>query len=73
MEPITIRSVKIDASEKVVICIISEQEKVRFKTYCDGLNEFQTIIPCKKFKIDIEGQIEDCYINSVEIEYVKRK
>lgn len=73
MEPITIRSVKIDASEKVVICIISEHEKVRFKTYCDGLNEFQTIIPCKKFKIDIEGQIEDCYINSVEIEYVKRK
>ena len=69
----TIKKFVIDASAKVNIKLISDQTSVNFTTYTDGINEFQTIIPCKKFKFEISSNQNNPTIRHIELEYVKRK
>lgn len=72
MEMITLRKIIIDSSKDIEFKIISEQGEYSFNTYCDGINQFQTIIPCKKFKIEVNSTADMPYVNLVKIEYVKR-
>ncbi len=73
MEPVTLRNIVIDASADIELTIITESEEYKFNTYCDGINKFQTIINCKKFKIELKSNSAEPYINAVQIEYIKRK
>lgn len=70
---VVLRNICIDSSKDVKFKIVTEQGEYEFKTYCEGLNKFQTIINCKKFKIEIESNAVEPWINAVQIEYVKRK
>ncbi len=69
----TIRKVIVDASKNSTVKIVTDQNSVNFTTYTDGINEFQTIIPCKKFKFEITSSDNDPIIRHIEIEYIKRK
>ncbi|MFQ6724496.1 MAG: hypothetical protein ACLRFE_04125 [Clostridia bacterium] len=71
MNPVTIRKIKVDSSKDVQFKIITDKDKVIFNATKSGINEFQTIIPCQKFKIEIISNAKDAYVNLVEIEYVK--
>ena len=73
MEDITLRNITFEASKDVELKIITDQGEYRFDTYCDGINKFQTIINCKKFKIEITSNALEPYVNAVQIEYIKRK
>ena len=72
MEPITIRQIKVDALKHIQIKIITEERTVSVETYCDGINEFQVIVPCSKFKVEICSKEEKINVRSIEIEYVKQ-
>ena len=71
LEPITIRNFSLEASRDIQFTIITEQGEFVFNTYCDGVNQFQTIIQCGKFKIKIESSKKDAFVNWVQLEYVR--
>jgi len=73
VEGMTIRNIKVESSSGVEIKIITDEKEYSFNTYCDGVNNFQTIIPCRKFRIEINSLIESPYINLIQLEYIKRK
>ncbi len=73
VDDITIRNIIVEASKDVELKIITDENQYSFNTYCDGVNHFQTIIPCRKFKIEINSQILSPYVNLIQFEYVKRK
>lgn len=70
---ITIRKVTVDASAGVVIKIITDNGFKAFTTYQNGINEFQTIIQCKKCKLDIQTNLDKPTISNIEIEYEGRE
>lgn len=71
MQQIVIRNIIVDASAGVKVKIITEDGQYVFDTYCNGINNFQTIISCRKFKIEIESCESECYVNLVQLEYEK--
>ena len=70
---ITIRNIAIESSKDIELKIITDENEYSFTTYCDGINDFQTIIPCRKFKVEINSQTQSPYVNCIQCEYVKRK
>ena len=70
---ITIRKLIVDATKGVNFKIITECGETQFNTYQDGINEFQTIIQCKKFKMEMTTNEDDPKISHVELQYVKRR
>ncbi|MBQ8522779.1 MAG: hypothetical protein IJ458_03865 [Clostridia bacterium] len=72
MERITIRKVKFDSSKAVSVIIFTDEDSYTFNATREGVNEFKTIIACKKFNIKICANIADAYVNLVEIEYVRQ-
>lgn len=70
---ITIRKLIVDATKGVNFKIITECGETQFNTYQDGINEFQTIIQCKKFKMEMTTNEDDPKISHVELQYAKRK
>lgn len=70
---ITIRKVIVESSKDVKFTIITDNGNYIFNTYTDGINEFQTIMPCRKFKIQISTSTQNPYVNIIQLEYVKRK
>lgn len=70
---ITIRKMIIESSKGVEVAIITDSGSYIFNTYTDGINEFQTIIPCRKFKMQISTSTQNPYVNIIQLEYVKRK
>lgn len=73
MDDITLRNIVVDCSAGVTLKIITEQGEYSFDAYCNGINKFQTIINCKKFKIELDSSDVEPYVNTVQIEYIKRK
>ena len=73
MEPITIRKIVCDASSNIELKLITDSQQYTFTTTQDGITEFQTIIPCKKFKTEISSIAQSPYVNLIQLEYEKRK
>lgn len=73
MSGCTIRKITVDATKNVTVKLVTDIGVVNFTTYTDGINEFQTIVPCKKFKFEISSNENSAIIRHIEIEYVKRK
>lgn len=73
MDNMTIRKISIEGSKGIEFKIIADSKEFCFNTYCNGFNHFQTIIPCCKFKIEINSSIEEPYLNLIQIEYETHK
>lgn len=74
IQSLTIRKLYVDASKGVVVKIITDENVIsEFNVVKDGINEFQTIIPCKKFKIEVVANTNDVYVNLIKIDYVKQR
>lgn len=71
-ERVTIRKVVADVAKDMTIQIITENSTINLESYCDEVNEFQVIIPCNKFKIQVLSSTGNGYIKSIEIQYVKK-
>ena len=71
LELINIRRVTIDSGGNIQMRIITDEKRYYFKKRDDVCKTYNTVIPCKKFQIEIVSLDKDAYINSVEIEYVK--
>ena len=72
MEDITIRKMLVEGSKDVLLKVITDENEYSFTTYCDGINNFQSIIPCKKFKLEVSSNIENPSVNLIQLEYIKR-
>lgn len=70
LSKITIRNLNIDASANIKVKIITDLGSKTFTTYKNGINEFQTILPCSKFKIEISSSQNLPYINLIKLKYV---
>lgn len=70
---VTIRKIVVEADSGVDIQIVTDEEVYTFTTYTSGVNEFQSIIPCKKFQIQIASTAHTPYVNFIQLEYEKRK
>ncbi len=73
MKQFAIRKLVVDCSQNVTVRIICDGKEYLFNSYCEGVNEFYTLILCKKFKIAVTSNNQFPYVNYVEVEYVKQK
>lgn len=72
LEQIVIRNITLYSNSDVCLKIITNNSIYDFKTSVDGINKFQTIIPCDNFKIEINADTEDINIKYLDIEYFKK-
>lgn len=70
LSKITIRKIYVDASANIKIKLSTDLGSKTFITYKDGINEFQTILPCSKFKFEVISSQNLPYINLLKINYV---
>lgn len=70
LSKIVIRKVYVDASANTEIKFVTDLGSKTFTTYKDGLNEFQTILPCSKFKIEVSSSQNLPYLNLIKLNYV---
>lgn len=70
LSKITIRKVYVDASSNTEIKFVTDLGSKTFTTYKDGINEFQTILPCSKFKIEVSSSQNLPYLNLIKLNYV---
>ena len=70
LSKVTIRNVDVDASENTEVKIVTDLGSKTFTTYKNGINKFQTILPCCKFKIEISSSQNLPYINLIKLKYV---
>jgi len=73
IDDVTLRKIIVDASKDIELKVITDNKEYVFNTYCDGINNFQSIIPCKKFKFAINSSAEFAHVNLIQFEYIKRK
>lgn len=71
-ENLVIRRINIISSSMVTIKLITDEGDKVFVTTKDGVNSFQTLIPCSKFKIELSSLYDDFYIKYLDIEYYKK-
>lgn len=73
MSTMTIRNIRIDASEGVSFVIRYDNKMKVFNTKKDGINEFQTLTQCQKFTFEITSNNQNAYVNHIELEYIVRE
>ena len=72
LESMIIRNITLHSSANVCVKIITNNSMYNFVTSVDGINKFQTIIPCGNFKIEIGTNTEDIDLKYLDIEYFKK-
>ena len=72
LKNIVIRNVKVIGSEGVNLKIVTNDGLYNFTTKTNGINQFQTIIPCESFKIEISTNTEDVELKYLDIEYLEK-
>lgn len=72
LEPMIIRNIVASSSSGVNIKIITNDSTYNFVTSVEGINKFQTIIPCENFKVEISANAEDIEFKYLDIEYLKK-
>lgn len=70
LSKITIRKMLVDASVNTQIKLSTDLGSKTFTTYKNGINEFQTILPCSKFKIEVSSSQHLPYINLMKLNYI---
>lgn len=65
-----IRKLSLIASKDVTINIVTPNNSYSFTTKTEGLNEFNTLIECNNFKIEVNSS-QNCEVKHLEIDYYK--
>lgn len=72
LNTMVIRNITTVSSDNVTIKIKTNDNTYNFVTKNQGINKFQTIIPCEKFKIEISAVSEEIDLKYLDIEYFKK-
>jgi len=72
MDKIVVRKIRLHSSKDVEIKFTTDEEKsFVFTTTKNGLNEIETMIECKNFKLEFNSKNTICNIKHLEIDYFK--
>ncbi len=72
LDEIIIRKIIINASPNITIDFLTDDDKLSLKTYTNGTNTFETILPCKNLRLQISSTDTVCNLNQIKIKYIDK-
>ncbi len=72
LDEIIIRKIIVNASPNITIDFLTDNDKMSFTTYTNGINIFETILPCQNLRLQISSTEQTCNINQIKIKYIEK-